>query len=57
MLTDFAAPFNWLFATLRRATFCPPPGCPCPLKAPDAPLPASVATDPLVQKYLSLIHI
>lgn len=55
MVLDFAAPFNWLRAALRPAPTCPPPDVPCPLTQPDAPLPAWVAHDPLVQQYRALL--
>ena len=57
MLLDFAAPFNWLRAALRPQPPCPlaPPDCLCPLTHPDAPLPAWVERDPLVQQDRALI--
>jgi hypothetical protein len=57
MLLDFATPFNRLRAILGRRPDCPPPppASPCPLTHPDAPLPAWVASDPLVHKYRALI--
>jgi hypothetical protein len=58
MLLDFSAPFNRLRATLWRQPACPPtplPDQPCPLTHPDAPLPAWVENDPLVQDYRALL--
>jgi Transposase DDE domain len=58
MLPDLTASFNWLRAALRRAPIRPTVALPdhaCPLVAPDAPLPAWVAADPLVQKYRALL--
>jgi hypothetical protein len=57
MLLDFAAPFKRLRAALRRLPPCPPVPPPdlCPLMHPHAPLPAWVASDPVVQKYRALL--
>ena len=57
MIRDFTAPFKRLRAALRRSPARPPdlPACPCPLRQPDAPLPAWVAADPVVQKYRALL--
>ena len=57
MLLDFSAPFKRLAATLWRKPLCPPasPECIHPLALPDAPLPAWVANDPVVQHYRALI--
>src|SRR6266545_7339024 len=58
MLPDLTTPFN----RLRTALWCrqprPPDGPlddPCPLAHPDAPLPAWVAADPIVQEYRALL--
>ncbi len=58
MLPDLTTPFN----RLRTALWCrqprPPDGPlddPCPLAHPDAPLPAWVASDPIVQEYRALL--
>jgi len=57
MLLDFSASFNRLRAALRRQPACSPVPSEfvCPLSHPDAPLPAWVADDPLVQDYRALI--
>src|SRR5262245_21105583 len=57
MLPDFTAPFKRLRVTLWRPAPPPPepPDLPCPLTHPDAPLPAWVETDPIVQKYRTLL--
>ena len=57
MLRDLVAPFNRLRAALRRAPCpsVPPVDVTCPLAQPDAPLPAWVARDPVVQKYRALL--
>jgi hypothetical protein len=54
MLLYFFAPFNRLYATLRRQRVRPP-DAPSPLAHPAAPLPAWVADDPVVQKYRALL--
>jgi hypothetical protein len=54
MLLDFTAPFNRLRAAFRRTSPYPPDD-PCPLVHPHAPLPAWVASDPLVQHYRALL--
>lgn len=58
MLTQFIARFNRLCAALRSTPARPPvpPDDPCPLAHPDAPLPAWVAADPVVQKYRTLLN-
>src|SRR5512138_1665000 len=57
MLLDLSTSFKRLRAALRRQTLCPPvlmePAC--PLKQPDLPLPAWVASDPIVAQYRTLI--
>jgi hypothetical protein len=58
MLLDFTTPFNWLRAGFFRQSASPPiplPNQSCPLASPDAPLPAWVAQDPIVQQYRALI--
>jgi hypothetical protein len=57
MLAYLSPPFNRLRAALRRQPDYPPdpPADPCPLAHPDAPLPAWVAADPVVQKYRALL--
>src|SRR5215210_2707382 len=54
MLTYLKAPLNRLRSTLRPPPLCPPDAL-CPLAHPDAPLPAWVAADPLVQEYRALL--
>ncbi len=51
MLAYLSPPFNRLRAAVRRQPDHPPdpPDDPCPLAHPDAPLPAWVAADPVVQ--------
>jgi len=57
MLLDLVASFKRLRAGLSaRQPACPlPPDDLCPLTHPDAPLPAWVADDPVVQKYRALL--
>src|SRR6266545_8278682 len=58
MLPYLTAPFNRLrTAWPWRTPVRPPdlPDAPCPLAHPDAPLPAWVASDPLVQQYRTLL--
>lgn len=58
MLLDLSAPFKRLRAALRRQPLTPPPSlldAPAPLAHPDAPLPAWVAHDPVVQQYRTLL--
>jgi len=57
MLLDLSTSFKRLRAALRPQPFCPPvlPEPACPLKQPDLPLPAWVASDPVVQHYRTLI--
>jgi hypothetical protein len=49
--------FNRCVATVRQILLpdVTPPAVPCPLTAPSAPLPAWVASDPVVQKYRALL--
>src|SRR6266508_4162933 len=54
MLLDFRAPFNPLRALLRRPAVRSPDVL-RPLAQPDAPLPAWVAADPIVQHYRALL--
>jgi hypothetical protein len=53
MLLDLSSHFNRLRAALRRRAACSsvPLEPACPLKQPDAVLPAWVATDPIVAHY------
>jgi hypothetical protein len=58
MLPYLARPLNRLSAALRRRPDRPPDlpsDHPCLLALPNAPLPAWVAADPLVQKYCALL--
>ncbi|HEU5014173.1 MAG TPA: transposase [Roseiflexaceae bacterium] len=57
MVRDLASGFNCIRTLLRPpvAHLAHPPDVPCPLTQPNAPLPAWVAADPLVQKYRALI--
>src|SRR5262245_21637966 len=58
MLLDLAAPINRLaarFLRQPRSPRAPLPDTPCPLAHPLAPLPAWVESDPVVQKYRTLL--
>jgi hypothetical protein len=57
MLPYLTTSINRLRARFQRvpADPPPPPDDPCPLAHPDAPLPAWVASDPVVQKYRTLL--
>jgi hypothetical protein len=58
MLLDLSAPFKRLRAALRRSALTPPTSLlddPSPLVHPDAPLPAWVRDDPIVQQYRTLL--
>jgi hypothetical protein len=57
MLLDLSSHFNRLRATLWRRSACSPvpPEPACPLKHPEAVLPAWVRDDPIVQHYRALI--
>jgi len=55
MVLDFTTPFNRLRAALPWRRPLRPPDDPCPLAHPTAPLPAWVATDPVVQEYRALL--
>jgi hypothetical protein len=58
MLLDLSTSFKRLRAAWRRQPLCPPvplQAASCPLSHPDAPLPAWVAHDPIVQQYRALL--